>query len=86
MDTLPFNTYHTFSVIHPGQILLKLFAHMEVHVVVLEGAEGFDDNVVAVVHNVLVGLEQGGDFPDGNIYICNRLKTRAVTTTLKSSH
>lgn len=76
-----FNTYHAFSVIHSRQILLKLFAHVEVHVVVLEGAEGFDGNVVAVVRDVLVGLEQGGDFPDGNIHICNRLERRAVTTT-----
>lgn len=80
LNTLHFNTYHTFSVIHSRQILLKLFAHIEVHIVVLEGAEGFDDNVVAVVHNVLVGLEQGGNFPDCNIHICNRFKRRAVTT------
>lgn len=79
-NTLPFSTYHAFSVIHSGQILLKLFAYVEVHVVVLEGAEGFNDDVVAVVRDVLVGLEQGGDFPDGNVHICNRLERRAVTT------
>lgn len=63
------NPHHTLSVIHPGQILLELFAHVEVHVVVFEGAEGFDDYVVTVMNDVLVGFQQGGDFPDGNVHI-----------------
>lgn len=69
------NTDHAFSVIHSRQVLLKLFAHVEVHVVVFEGAEGFDDYVVPVVDDVLVGLQQGGDFPDGDIDICSRSPT-----------
>lgn len=71
MDISAPNAHHAFPVIHPGQILLELFAHIEVHVVVFEGAEGFDDYVVPVVGDVLVRLQQGGDFPDGDIYICN---------------
>lgn len=63
------NPHHALSVIHPRQILLKLFAHVEVHVVVFESAEGFDDYVVALVNDVLVGFQQGGDFPDGNVDI-----------------
>lgn len=55
-EHIPPNTNHAFPVIHSRQILLELFAHIEVHVVVFEGAEGFDDYVVAVVHDVLVGL------------------------------
>lgn len=71
------NTCHAFPVVHSGQILLELFAHMEVHVVVFEGAEGFDDDVVPVVRDVLVRLQQGGDFPDGNVDICNRWTRKA---------
>lgn len=70
------NTNHALPVIHAGQILLKLFAHVEVHVVVFEGAEGFDDYVIPVVNDVLVGLQQGGDFPDSNIHICNKFPKR----------
>lgn len=66
------NTRHAFPIIHTRQILLELFAYIEVHVVVFEGAEGFDDYVVPVMGDVLVRLQQSGDFPDGNIYICNR--------------
>ncbi len=72
------NTHHAFPVIHSRQILLELFAHVEVHVVVFEGAEGFNDDVVPVVNDVLVRLKQGGDFPDGNIYICNRSPRRVA--------
>lgn len=43
---------------------------MEIHVVVLKGTEGLDDNVVTIVTDVFVGLQQGGNFPNGNIYIC----------------
>lgn len=50
---------------------------MEVHVVVFEGAEGFDDDVVPVVRDVLVRLQQGGDLPDGNVDICNRSTRKA---------
>lgn len=64
-------TNHAFSVIHPRQILLKLLADIEVHVVVFEGAEGFDDNMIPVVSDVFVGLEQVGDFPDGDVHICD---------------
>ena len=64
------HTHHAFPVIHSRQILLKLFAHVEVHVVVLEGAEGLDDDVVSVVADFLVRLQQGCDFPDGDIHIC----------------
>lgn len=63
------SNHHAFPVVHSRQILLELFAHMEVHVVVFEGAEGFDDYVVPIVDNVLVRLQQGGNFPDGNIYV-----------------
>lgn len=63
------NTHHAFPVIHSGQVLLKLFAHVEVHVVVLEGTEGLDGYVVPVMSYVLVGFQQGGNFPDGHIYI-----------------
>lgn len=72
------NTHHAFPVIHSRQILLKLFAYIEVHVVVFEGAEGFDDDVVPIVDDVLVRLQQGGDFPDGNIYICDRSQKKAT--------
>lgn len=63
-------THHAFSVIHPWEIFLKLLANMEIHVVVLKGTEGLDDNVVTIVTDVFVGLQQGGNFPNGNIYIC----------------
>lgn len=65
------DTHHAFPVVHSRQILLELFAHVEVHVVVLEGAEGLDDYVVPLVDNVLVRLQQGCNFPDGDIHICD---------------
>lgn len=64
------STHHAFSVIHPWQILFKLLANMEIHVVVLKGTEGLDDYVVTILIDVFVRLQQGGNFPNGNIYIC----------------
>jgi hypothetical protein len=43
---------------------------MEIHVVVLKCTEGLDDNVGTIVTDVFVGLQQSGNFPNGNIYIC----------------
>lgn len=62
-------TYHAFPVIDATQILLKLLADLEVHVVVLEGAERFNDEVIAVLGDVLVWAQQDSNFPDGDIYI-----------------
>lgn len=70
------HTHQAFPVIHSRKILLKLFAHIEVHVVVFEGAESLDVDVVPIVDDVLVGLQQGGDFSDGNIYICNKCQKK----------
>lgn len=60
-----------FPVIYSRQVLVKLFADVEVHVVVFKGAEGLDNYVVPIVGDVLVRFQQGGNFPDGNIYLCN---------------
>lgn len=64
------STHHAFPVIHPWQILFKLLANMEIHVVVLKGTEGLDDHVITINTDVFVGLQQVGNFPNGNIYIC----------------
>lgn len=83
LSTKSKKSYHAFPVVHSRQILLKLLAHVEIHVVVFEGAESLDDYVVALVNDVLVRFQQGGNFPDGNVYIWpvskvteNELKTK----------
>lgn len=49
--------HHAFSVIHCSQILQKLFAHVELHIVVSESTEGPDDHMVPILDDFLVRLQ-----------------------------
>lgn len=58
MDTkYHLSSHRAFPVVHSRQILLKLLAHVEVHVVVFEGTECLDDYVVTLLNDVLVRLQ-----------------------------
>lgn len=70
-DGVVYEAYHAFPVIDPRQIFLKFLADLEFHIVVLEGAERLNSDVIAVLGDVLVRFQQNGDFPDSYIYICS---------------